>query len=139
LANIPDDWVLCDGGSSTPDLRNKFIKVANVSGDIGTTGGSAGHTHTPNGHTHGSTGHTHSVSVTPSTAGSSGSTGGSGTPSKDHTHADRASDSDDPGLASDSQNVTSTADTQPAFRTVAYLRAPEEPVSGSPIFFGANF
>jgi hypothetical protein len=58
---------------------------------------------------------------------------------KNHTHANKASDSDDPGLASGSQNVASTADTQPAFRTVAYLRAPEEPVSGSPIFFGANF
>ena len=58
-ASIPAGWLLCDGTSSTPDLRNKFVVGASAgTGDttypglsVGATGGSAdaavvSHTHT---------------------------------------------------------------------------------------------
>ena len=51
--NIPGGWQLCDGTNGTPDLRDKFVVGANVSGDftVGTSGGSrdavvVNHSHT---------------------------------------------------------------------------------------------
>ena len=57
FATIPSGWNLCDGTNGTPDLRNRFIYGANVTGDVGATGGSANaivvsHTHSTPNHTH---------------------------------------------------------------------------------------
>ena len=51
IASIPSGWLLCDGGSGTPDLRNRFIVGAGSAYTPGNTGGSADatlptHTHT---------------------------------------------------------------------------------------------
>ena len=70
VATIPSGWLLCDGTSGTPDLRNKFVIGANaddggaaktnVTGSYTQTGGSkdainVSHTHTltDSGHAHG--------------------------------------------------------------------------------------
>ena len=50
-ATIPSGWLLCDGSSSTPDLRNRFVVGATSTYAVGATGGSANaivvsHTHT---------------------------------------------------------------------------------------------
>jgi hypothetical protein len=50
-ASIPTGWLLCDGSSSTPDLRNRFVVGAGSTYAVGATGGSAdaitvAHTHT---------------------------------------------------------------------------------------------
>ena len=55
IASIPSGWVLCDGGNSTPDLRDKFIvgatqdssgsAVTNLTGSLTKTGGSVTHQH----------------------------------------------------------------------------------------------
>ncbi len=64
IAAIPAGWVLCDGNSSTPDLRDKFIVGAkqddggvaktNLTGSLSQAGGSLSHNHdfTTNGHIH---------------------------------------------------------------------------------------
>jgi hypothetical protein len=63
-ASIPSGWLLCDGSSSTPDLRNRFVVGATSTYAVGATGGSAdaivvSHTHTATstvtdpGHIHG--------------------------------------------------------------------------------------
>jgi Phage Tail Collar Domain len=63
-ASIPSGWLLCDGSSSTPDLRNRFVVGATSTYAVGATGGSAdaivvSHTHTATstvtdpGHVHG--------------------------------------------------------------------------------------
>jgi hypothetical protein len=51
IASIPSGWVLCDGGSGTPDLRNRFIVGAGSTYAVNATGGTAdaivvSHTHT---------------------------------------------------------------------------------------------
>lgn len=57
LSSIPKGWVLCDGKSGTPDLRERFVICASDTGayTVGTTGGENAHTLTikelPN-HTH---------------------------------------------------------------------------------------
>ena len=64
-ATIPTGWLLCDGSSSTPDLRNRFVVGATSTYAVGATGGSAdaivvSHTHTATvtdpGHNHLGTG-----------------------------------------------------------------------------------
>ncbi len=63
IASIPTGWFLCDGGNSTPDLRDRFIVGAGNSYAVAATGGSKDavvvtHTHTATslvsdpGHTH---------------------------------------------------------------------------------------
>ena len=59
VASIPTGWLLCDGTSSTPDLRDKFVVGAGSTYAVNATGGSANavvvsHTHTVTdpGHNH---------------------------------------------------------------------------------------
>jgi hypothetical protein len=51
IASIPTGWALCDGGNSTPDLRDRFLVGAGSTYAVAATGGSANavvvsHTHT---------------------------------------------------------------------------------------------
>ena len=64
IASIPSGWLLCNGTSGTPDLRNRFVVGAGSTYAVANTGGSANatlptHTHTAtstdSGHTHGFT------------------------------------------------------------------------------------
>ncbi|MBA7639602.1 hypothetical protein ES703_47261 [subsurface metagenome] len=46
IANIPDGYVICDGGGGTPNLLTMFIQgVATAATDPGATGGAVLHTH----------------------------------------------------------------------------------------------
>jgi len=98
VASIPAGWALCNGSSSTPDLRDRFVVGAGSIYAVGGTGGAStvtlsisnlpAHDHDGSGttgaqdtsHTHSGTtgdnsvGHTHGVSIT------------SGGQSADHTH-----------------------------------------------------
>jgi len=51
IATIPSGWLLCNGSSGTPDLRNRFVVGAGSTYAVAATGGSAdaiivSHTHT---------------------------------------------------------------------------------------------
>lgn len=95
-------WVFCDGGSSTPDLRNKFLKGVTTSGDSGGTGGSSdSHLHT--------TAHSHTAKASgvATTDTPSAISGGSGAAGKSHTHS--------VSLTSGGGN-SNTADGQPPFK-----------------------
>lgn len=120
LASIPGAWILCDGTGVTPDLRNKYIKCANVGGDVGTTGGNNGHGHSTNTHGH-SFGHTHGFNnAGASNSGSLGSTAGSRL-TTNHNHPSGNTNSAG-SLASATSNVSNTSNTEPQFRNVAYLQ-----------------
>ena len=58
VANVPPGWVLCDGKSDTPDLRDRFVLGAG--GDYGGDGHARDGTFE---HTHGVTVHGHALSV----------------------------------------------------------------------------
>lgn len=68
-ADVPGGWALCNGGSGTPDLRNRFVIGSGDSYATGATGGSAdavvvSHSHSITGATNARGAHTHSVIVT---------------------------------------------------------------------------
>jgi len=128
LSNIPTGYLLCDGTEGTPDLREKFIKIATNSGDIGGSAGAVGHTHSGGGHTHTSTSHTHTPYVNPAGASPGTYTAwrvGTHRPASDHPHPNPTISSIAPSLESTAMTINSNADTQPPFRTVAYLFTPE--------------
>lgn len=93
VATIPSGWLLCDGTSGTPDLRDRFIVGAGNLYGVGAAGGSkdavvVSHTHTVNvtdpGHTHPYVDRYHhessgSLGGASSTAASGGHNGGLGT------------------------------------------------------------
>jgi microcystin-dependent protein len=41
IASIPTGWLLCNGSSGTPDLRDRFVTGAGTTYAVGSTGGSA--------------------------------------------------------------------------------------------------
>jgi hypothetical protein len=76
IASIPSGWLLCNGSSGTPDLRNRFVVGAGSTYSVGGTGGSAdaivvAHTHSA---TVNDSGHSH----TPDNGGAFLKTGGFG-------------------------------------------------------------
>ena len=63
---IPSGWLLCNGSSGTPDLRNRFVVGAGSTYAVAATGGSAdaitvSHTHTYSGTTSTEGAHEHDV------------------------------------------------------------------------------
>lgn len=121
LADIPAGWYVCDGNNGTPNLQDKFIKIANDTSEIGNTGGSNTHSHSSISHTHTATGtHTHTGSTggPSSTANKSGQEANGWTNST-HTHALTVGTS-----TATYQNTNidcDTVDNQPAYRTAAYI------------------
>lgn len=81
IASIPSGWLLCNGSSGTPDLRNRFIVGAGSTYAVAATGGSAdaivvSHTHTATS-TVSDPGHAHSYTAP---GGGSFVSGGEGYP-----------------------------------------------------------
>lgn len=72
IASIPSGWLLCDGTSGTPNLRDRFVVGAGTTYAVAATGGTAdavvvSHTHTA---TSTDSGHTHNA-ITQTSGGSS--------------------------------------------------------------------
>jgi hypothetical protein len=145
-ASIPEGWTHMNtasgsGAGATIDLRGKFIKSADSSmANIGATGGGAGHNHTaPGNHTH-TAAHTHSVPTTGGAGG--GSVYGSGTTAAagGHTHAGGTAGSESPISGVENDLIANQADSEPLFRTVAYIRAAAEPETVvDPVMLGTHF
>jgi len=121
IASIPAGWLLCNGTSGTPDLRDRFVVGAGTSYAVASTGGAASvtlstanlpaHTHTVNGttgnqsadHTHSGTtstdpGHTHSIAI--------GSSTNSSNPSNRATNFNGTSTSNTGSAGSHAHNFT---------------------------------
>ena len=82
VADLPSNWLVCDGTAGTPDLRDRFIVGAGTAYALGGTGGSkdaiaVAHTHTFSGNTgQESANHTHGVSDPGHVHGITGTGGG---------------------------------------------------------------
>lgn len=126
LSAIPANWTLCDGSNSTVDMRGKHVKGANGVGEIGNTGGTVGHSHSdPSTHTH-ATDHAHYFSLLSDGGGApNNAPGSSGAPvdAAQYGHSHAAALTSNTGGTSDAstQTAPSNADTQPPFRTTAFI------------------
>lgn len=122
LATIPGGWALCDGTNGTPDMRDKFLKIANTTGEIGNTGGSNTHTHAAQAHSHTSNGtHTHTAPALSHT--SAIAQNGSGVDiailANDHAAFTSAAST---GTYASANTTADSSDNQPPFRTVAFIQ-----------------
>ena len=158
--SLPEDWVLCNGSNSTPNLNaSKYIKLSSSGGAVSGTGGSTSHNHSgPGGHSHPAGGGSHSHPLSSSTSGTRpfhgqfGSNHGikwevAGPPRGDivmcpvgHNHPMSGTNaSNTGGYGSGSQGIAA-ASFAPSYKTVNWIMAPEEPSAGGNMaMFGANF
>jgi Phage Tail Collar Domain len=124
IASIPSGWVLCNGSSGTPDLRDRFVVGAGSTYAVGATGGSANaivvsHTHT------GTTGAMNSNATHSHTYDGTNVPGGSGVASRqgvintkttstaniDHTHS----------FTTDATGSSATNANLPPYYALAYI------------------
>lgn len=122
LANIPENYVLCDGTNGTQDLRGKHLKSTATTTAIGGTGGSNTHTHASQNHTHTASGtHTHTHSNL-THSGSTNDTGGSVRNGCNYQETHTVTFS---AASSVYANAATTGDEQnnePEYRTVAFIK-----------------
>lgn len=127
IEDIPAGWVVCDGTNDTPDLRDKFIKIATDSTEFGDTGGANTHTHGAQAHAHTTPAHTHFVNQTKNHQGISQvgineiQAGNADDTIADSTHGTFTTDSATPNTTSVNTTADSSAN-QPEYRTVAYVQ-----------------
>ena len=82
IASIPSGWLLCNGSSGTPDLRDRFVVGAGNIYAVGATGGSANATLVSHTHTASVTdpGHEHTITVANQSTAVDSTSGGDNTP-----------------------------------------------------------
>lgn len=123
LGSIPAGWRLCDGNDETPDLRGKYVKIANDSGELGTTGGSNTHTHASQAHSHTGGSHSHAGNNTDDHWSKNTISGVGG--SQDLQDGGSAHSVTNVASASAAWNSANTAadsaSNEPEYRTVAYI------------------
>ena len=160
--SVPDDWVLCDGSNSTPNLNaSKLIKLSSSGGSI-TSGGGTSHNHgSPGSHGHNASGsHSHSVGTLgnqnqvndTTNQGSNTSIGAewygpqpwqarAAWHAQDaiHTHPGGSVSNAGGGFGSATNGIASNS-SHPAYRQVQWIMAPEEPSAGGNVgMYGAAF
>lgn len=136
LASIPSGWSLCDGTAGTPDMRDKFLKFCNTSGELGNTGGSNTHTHTDQAHTHTGSSHTHTSNMTSDDLrhnfNRSGGVGGSSSiVTEGEIHAGITSISSTAPTWGSSTTAADSQDNQPPYLTVAFVMWTGTPTNSS--------
>jgi hypothetical protein len=118
-ASIPSGWLLCDGTSSTPDLRNRFVVGATSTYAVGATGGSADAITVSHTHTISDSGHSHNVGIPSRTVGNNGSALYS--TNDNSTKLTVTSDSASTGISINSAGASGTNANLPPYYALCYI------------------
>lgn len=121
-AAAPDGWSHCNGGGSTPDLRNRYLKGAAAGLDAGDAGGALTHSHDiSHGHTANSHSHT-DTSAANNGVTHRGAGGGISGALNGHTHQVTLGSTTD--TVSNYTNISAgSGDTvEPAYKKVAVIQ-----------------
>jgi hypothetical protein len=118
LANIPVGW-------EQIDHYGKFLKITTNPAEIGDTGGSNTHTHASQSHGHTGGNHTHAIASGLNHSGTNkGSTSGISTQETNtdvnNTHSHTVST--DAGVFADANTTADSANNEPEYRTLAFIR-----------------
>lgn len=108
----------CDGTNSTTDLRNKYIKGASPSSEIGSAGGTYTNVHNLT-HTH-TVSHAHSQTTSGTPTLQSAATGGNDCATGSHTHTDTVAASN--ATTSDTPSLTTAETVEPAYTKLAPIQ-----------------
>ena len=145
LGDIPDGWTLIT------DMNDKFIKfAASGGGDNNATGGANAHNHAAaSNHNHPAAAHNHDFGggsylshSPPSDYCTNRYSMGYGWYTRwvmNHLHPGGTSCNSTTAYGNQAQDLNNTSCTQPPFKTVAFISAPEEPAGGGFGIIGANF
>lgn len=123
VADIPIDWILCDGNNDTPNLGSRQIKITKTPGNIGDTGGSDEHLHNLQEHQHthtGPHGHSPAINIITSPLAAAGLTN---YPSviKEHTH-NWTIGGTTPTVNSTAAFNSGSSDGRASYRTVVFIK-----------------
>jgi len=125
IASIPSGWLLCNGTSGTPDLRDRFVVGAGSTYAVAATGGTAdavvvSHTHTA---TVTDPGHTHTTSPATSYVGTApgGHAGGGAANPDGYTVLSLASATTGISVANSTTGVSGTGQNLPPYYALAYI------------------
>lgn len=139
-ASIPYGWLPCNGSNGTLDLRDKFIKIANSTAEVGNTGGSNAHTHASQSHTHSSISHNHTVTISnqhvPRTANNNLRPKYQDNTSYTANASDHTATSTASNISFNSATTSAnSSDNQPPYLTAMYIQFDKELPSGKILFF----
>jgi hypothetical protein len=123
IGSIPVGYLLCDGTSSTPDLRNRFIIGAGSTYSVNQTGGSAdaivvSHTHTA---TVTDPGHTHTISVNNQSNTNDSTSGGDNRPATGSTTLTTNSNTTGITVANATAGTSGTGANLPPYFALCYI------------------
>jgi hypothetical protein len=127
IGSIPSGWLLCNGSSGTPDLRDRFVVGAGSTYAVAATGGSANatlvsHTHTAT-TTATDSGHTHLSNAMGLINGTINFTGTGGTPYNNGNNTNTASSTANITATTtiDTAGVSGTNANLPPYYALAYI------------------
>lgn len=102
IASIPSGWLLCNGSSGTPDLRDRFIVGAGSAYAVAATGGTADAVVVS---------HTHTASTIATDSGHTHSSNANGAPNGGGAGSAMTNSGNSPGYATTTGNANITAST----------------------------
>jgi hypothetical protein len=102
IASIPSGWLLCNGSSGTPDLRDRFIVGAGSTYAVAATGGTADAVVVS---------HTHTASTIATDSGHTHSSNANGAPNGGGAGSAMTNSGNSPGYATTTGNANITAST----------------------------
>lgn len=120
LTSVPSTWLVCDGTSSTPDMRTYFAQQPSTISGVGGSGGSLTSSHTAGTHDHTIASHTHTITVS-NGATEAAHAGSSNSSINTHTHT-WTGNAGSGTSATQTPTITNNTSVQPAYTDVIFVQ-----------------